>query len=96
MPDLDMFESLGHPLFPAMGGGEPGVSKTLGTAANEVPGGAALSEQGRWTQQYRPSPRFLSPIVSEGFPPISAKLVGKILLQEFIDMEELLQDNTAM
>ena len=42
----------------------------------------------RWKEEeYQPF------LFSDGFPPVPAKLVGKILRLEFVDMAELLRDN---
>ena len=47
------------------------------------PGGAGRGKE----EEYQPF------LFSDGFPPVPAKLVGKILRLEFVDMAELLRDN---
>lgn len=64
--------------------GDPGASKVSASPGAGKP--EAGSKQGKEAEHQ-------SFIVSEGLPPVPAKLVAKILRQEFVNMAELLQDN---
>ena len=47
-----------------------------------------------WSQTHRPPPSSAAPfILSEGLPPVPAKLVAKIQEGDYVDMVELLRDN---
>ena len=96
LPDLEAVERLGLAVFdggeaPAavaadiLGETEKGVvSQDKGRTFDILsPGGAGRGKE----EEYQPF------LFSDGFPPVPAKLVGKILRLEFMDMAELLRDN---
>ena len=67
-----------------LGEREPGmVSQDKGRTGDILSTGGT----GRGKEEYQPF------LFSDGFPPVPAKLVGKILRLEFVDMAELLRDN---
>ena len=95
LPDLEAVERLGFAVFDGSEAPAAGAADILGETEKGVvsqdkgrtgdilsPGGT-----GRGKEEYRPF------LFSDGFPPVPAKLVGKILRLEFVDMAELLRDN---
>ena len=96
MPDGEAVEGLELPVITAVeqqsvtvpqevsGGGQEVISQE-GHSGRGGDGGVNLPK----TAEEAPKPF----ILSEGLPPIPAKLVGRIVRGEFIDMSELLRDN---
>ena len=77
----EVVESLDLPVIPAADSVVPPVSGVLGPTSSEAAAGGD-------------TPAEVQPFLfSQGFPPVPAKLAGKILRLEFVDMAELLQDN---
>ena len=100
MPDGEALEDLNLPVVVAEGGhGKEGDSSVAsGDTPGELRGGAELSKKARdkKSTQSGESVMKCEPkafILSEGLPPVPAKLVGRILRGDFIDMSELLRDN---
>ena len=94
-------EGLDLPVIPAANSVVPPVPGVLGPTSSEAAAGGdtpkdksegaglAAGLVGGKTKEAEVQP-FL---FSQGFPPVPAKLVGKILRLEFVDMAELLRDN---
>ncbi len=75
--------------------GPPTIAATAGLAI-EQPGlstGLPAPAPGEPTGSKGKEPAGQAFMVGEGLPPVPAKLVGKILRGEFVDMAELLRDN---
>ena len=99
-PDGEALEDLNLPVVVAEGGhGKEGDSPVAsGDMPGELGGGAEPSKKARdkKSTQSVESVTKCEPkafILSEGLPPVPAKLVGHILRGDFIDMSELLRDN---
>ena len=101
VPVPEVVEGLDLPVIPAANSVVPPVSGALGPTSSEAAAGGdtpkdksegaglAAGLVGGKTKEAEVQP-FL---FSQGFPPVPAKLVGKILRLEFVDMAELLRDN---
>ena len=95
LPDPSEVEGLGLPVFK----GPEGESQVSAELATGVKGGSQDSgqqplEDSPTTKCKKQKEPDVQPFVfSQGFPPVPAKLVGKILRLEFVDMAELLRDN---
>lgn len=93
LPEPAVVESLGLNTFTA-GEEENRVAALLGsegTQKDNAPGEDG-TEHGK--PEKKAKDQEAQPFVfSQGFPPVPAKLVGKILRQVFVDMAELLRDN---
>ena len=92
MPDGDAVADLNLPVVAGEGGGEGegDGSAAVEDTGEKTGGGAEQSKAaGEPPKKTEPKPFLLS----EGLPPVPAKLVGRILKGNFIDMAELLRDN---
>ena len=97
----DAVENLGLQVFTATDGGDPAVSGAMASSSKEALAGVDGPREKPATVELeasagggKPKEQEHQPFVfSQGFPPVPAKLVGKILRLEFVDMAELLRDN---
>ena len=94
LPPPAAVENLGLPVFPS--GEKPTANLSAGLDEGGSRAGSgdtavdAKKAEGNGKGKEEDYPPF---VFSQGFPPVPAKLVGKILRFEFVDMAELLRDN---
>ena len=86
LPIIPVAENQDIPSDPIVGHGEPGVGAETVREASL----SAKDKVGTSKGVEQPPKPFL---LSEGLPPVPAKLVGRILKGDFVDMAELLRDN---
>ncbi len=94
-----MVESLALPVFSSEEGASTRPAESLGKAVSagetvlkEQPSGSAQAAKGAGGGQSKDC-EYQPYVFNQGFPPVPAKLVRKILQSEFVDMSKLLRDN---